>query len=95
MPDESGFSTLQKKYGHVGGLCLVVENGTVWQTMPCTTDHNHKFTLLPITSASSQAVCCVVIFQGKQGVVPASWRTGIDYKVSPVLTGDGRIQIFN
>jgi hypothetical protein len=88
MADESGFSTSQKKDGHVGGQRLVVENGTVPQTMACTTDH--KFTLLPFTSASGQAVCCVVIFQGKQGAVPASWRTGIDYEVSPVLTGDGK-----
>ncbi len=32
----------------------------------------------------------MVIFQGKQGAAPSSWRTGIDYKVSPVLTGDGK-----
>eukprot|EP00804_Cyclotella_cryptica_P012319 CCRYP_020814-RA/>CCRYP_020814-RA protein AED:0.79 eAED:0.45 QI:0/0/0/0.5/1/1/2/0/161 len=48
--NESGFSTSQKKDGHVGGQKLVVENGTVPQMMASTTDH--KFTLLPFTSAS-------------------------------------------
>jgi hypothetical protein len=88
MADESGFSTSQKKDGHVGGQHMVVENETVPQIMACTTDH--KFTLLPFISASGEAVCCVVIFQRKQGTVHASWRTGIDYKVRPVLTGDGK-----
>ena len=58
--DESGFSTSQKKDGHVGGQKLVVESGTVPQIMASTTDN--KFTLLPFTSASGEAVCCVDIF---------------------------------
>ena len=60
---QKGFSTSQKKDGHVGGQKLVVESRTVPQTMTSTTDH--KFTMLPFTSASEEAVCCAVIFQSK------------------------------
>jgi hypothetical protein len=81
--DESGFNTSQKKDGHVGGQRFVVERGTTPQTMASTTDH--KFTLLPFTSASGEAVCCAIIFQGK-GTVPATWRTGIDLS-RPSLSG--------
>ena len=66
--DESGFSTSQKKDGHVGGEKLVVERGSVAQVMASTTDH--KFTLLPFTSASGKAVYCVVIFQSKKRKCP-------------------------
>ena len=54
--------------------------------MASTTDH--KFTLLPFTSASGEAVCCAIIFQGK-GTVPATWKTGIDLSVTPILTANG------
>jgi hypothetical protein len=84
--DESGFSTSQKKDGHVGGQKLVVESGTVPQIMASTTDH--KFTLLPFTSASGEAVCCAIIFQSKQDGVPATWTTGIDHSVQPMLSAD-------
>jgi hypothetical protein len=55
--------------------------------MASTTDH--KLTLLPLTSASGEAVCCAIIFQGK-GTVPATWKTGIDLSVTPMLTADGK-----
>ena len=55
--------------------------------MASTTDH--KFTLLSFTSASGEAVCCAIIFQGK-GTVPATWKTGIDLSVTPILTADGK-----
>ena len=84
---KSGFSTLQKKGGHVGGQKLVVESGTVPQMMASTTDH--KFTLFPFTSASGEAVCCAIIFQSKQDGVPGTWTTGIDHSVQPILTADG------
>ena len=61
--DESGFSTLQKKDDHVGGQKFVVESGTIPQIVASATDH--KFILLPFTSATSKAVCCVIIFQSK------------------------------
>ena len=64
--NESGFNTSQKKDGHVGKF--VVERGTTPQTMASTTDT--RFTLLPFTLASGEAVCCAIIFQGK-GAVPA------------------------
>ena len=62
--DESGFNTSQKRDGHVGGQRFVVERGTTPQTMASTTDH--KFTLLPFTSASGEAVCCAIIFREKE-----------------------------
>ena len=62
--DESGFSTSQKKDGHVGGQKFVVESGTFPQIASSATDH--KFTLLPFTSATGKAICCVIIFQSIQ-----------------------------
>jgi hypothetical protein len=58
--------------------------------MASTTDH--KFTLLPFTSASGEAVCCAIFFQGK-GDVPSTWRTGVDHNVTPILTDDGEIDL--
>ena len=86
--DESGFSTSQKKDGHVGGQKFVVESGTVPQIVASTADH--KFTLLPFTSASGEAICCIIIFQSNQDGVPATWATGIDHSVQPVLRDDGK-----
>ena len=88
--DESGFNTSQKKDGHVGGQKFVSEGGTAPQIMASTTDH--KFTLLPITSASGEAVCCAIIFQGK-GDVPSTWKTGVDHNVTQILTEDGEIDL--
>ncbi|KAL3804780.1 hypothetical protein ACHAW5_001887 [Stephanodiscus triporus] len=88
--DESGFNTSQKKDGHVGGQKFVVQRGTAPQIMSSTTDH--KFTMLPFTSASGEAVCCVIIFQGKGGV-PATWRTGVDHSVTPILAVDGEFHL--
>jgi hypothetical protein len=85
--NESGFNTSQKKDGHCGGQKCVVERGTTPQIMALTSDH--KFTLLPFTSASGEAVCCCIIFQGK-GDVPATWRSGVDLTVTPILTEDGK-----
>ncbi len=89
--NESGFNTSQKKDGHVGGQKFVVERGTTPQLIALMTDH--KFTLLPFTSASGEAVCCCIIFQGK-GDDPATWRTGVDYTVTPILTEDGKEKDF-
>jgi hypothetical protein len=46
--------------------------------------------LLPFTSESGKAVCCEVIFQGKHTEVPATWRTGVDFCITPILTEDGK-----
>ena len=80
--DESGCNTSQKKDGHVGGRKLIVQHGTVPQVM--SSDKDTKFTLLPFTSASGEAVCCVVIFQHKSGKVPMEWKTGLDVTVDPI-----------
>ncbi len=85
--NESGFNTSQKKDGHVGGQKFVIERGATPQIMASTTDH--KFTLLPFTSASGEAVCCCIVFQGK-GDVPATWRTVVDLTVTPISTEDGK-----
>jgi hypothetical protein len=50
MADESGFSTSQKKDGHVGGQQFVVKSGIDPQLIAST--NNCKFTLLPFTSVS-------------------------------------------
>ena len=80
--DESGCNTSQKKDGHVGGRKLIVQHGTVPQVM--SSDKDTKFTLLPFTSASGEAVCCVVIFQHKSGEVPVEWKTGVDVTIDPI-----------
>ncbi len=45
--------------------------------------------MLLFTSASGEAVCCAIIFQGK-GDVPATWRTVVDHSVISILTEDGK-----
>jgi len=77
--DESGCNTNQKKDGHVGGRKHVVEKGTVPQMAACTDDH--RFTVLPFTAASGEAICLVVIFRSDQDKVPLLWKTGIDARV--------------
>mmetsp|Transcript_17474 Transcript_17474/g.28278 ORF Transcript_17474/g.28278 Transcript_17474/m.28278 type:complete len:110 (+) Transcript_17474:725-1054(+) len=68
-----------------------MEKGTVLQVMSL--DSDHKFTCLPFTSASGEAVCCVIIFQSKTGEVPLDWRMGIDASVNPIQNGKGKITI--
>ena len=60
--------------------------------MLCSTS-DCKFTLLPFTSASGEAVCCVVIFQQSEGQVPEIWLKGIDQQVLPVTRADGSVDI--
>ena len=50
--NETGCNTSQKKDGHVGGTNFIVEHGTVPQVMLSDTDH--RFILLPFTSASDE-----------------------------------------
>jgi hypothetical protein len=54
--DETGCNTSQKKDGHEGGKKFVVGRGQVPRTSCSTTDH--RFTLLPITSASGEWRSC-------------------------------------
>ena len=44
---------------------------------------DHRFTLLPITSASGNAVLYAIIFKSKQKGVPVDWKQGIDVRVAP------------
>ncbi len=62
--NKSVFITPQKKDGHPGGQKFVVERGTAPQIMPSTTDH--KFSFLPLTSASRDSLLCNNI-SGKRG----------------------------
>ena len=88
--DESGCNTDQKKDGHIAGTLRVVEKGTVPQTLCSTNDH--RFTILPFTSASGEVVCCVIIFQSATNEVPLLWKTGIDItSENPVLDSSGEI----
>jgi hypothetical protein len=89
--DETGCNTSQRKDGHQAGKKYVVPRGTVPKTTCSTTDH--RFTVLPITSASGHAVICVVIFQGKSTDIPSHWVSGIDTRVEPVRESDGSIKI--
>ena len=68
---------------------LVVEAGTVPQRVSSTSDH--RFTMLPFTSASGEAVCYVLIFQSDTGEVPSLWQHGHDKTVPLVRDNDGTI----
>jgi len=86
--NESSFSITQKKDGHVGRQMFVVGSGCTLQIVVSTSDH--KLTLLPFTSATSKAICCIIIFQSKQEGVPATLTTGVENSVQPVLSEDGK-----
>jgi hypothetical protein len=86
VADETGCNTSQKKDGHVGGEKFICEKGDVPQQASCTSDH--KFTMLPFTAISGEAVCCVVIFESESEGVPWLWETGVDYQVDPVMVAD-------
>ena len=74
----------KKKDGHVGGTTHIVQCGTVPQTMCCVNDH--RFTILPFTSASGHAVCCVVIFTSDNDEgVNMLWKSGVDIRVDNVV----------
>lgn len=86
--DETGCNTSQKKDGSVGGRKFVCARSTTPQLLSSTSDHT--FTLLPFTSATGEAVACVVIFQSKDEKVKTTWASGIDYFVEdPVYDDDG------
>ena len=53
--DESGCQTNQKQDGNVGNRKYIVEQGTRPQIICSTLDH--RFTILPFTSGSGEAVC--------------------------------------
>ena len=89
--DESGCQTNQKKDGNVGNTAHIVERGTVPWIMCSTNDH--RFTILPFTSASGGVVCCVIICTSsvKDGV-PLLWKTGVDVRIdNPVKINGMRL----
>jgi hypothetical protein len=88
--DETGCNTSQKKDGHEAGTKYICASGQVPKTACVTTDH--RFTLLPITTASGEAVVSVVIFQGKSSEVPGNWADGIDVRVEPLRGENGKIR---
>jgi len=77
--DRSGCQTNQKQEGNVGNRKYIVKHATRPQVICSTADH--RFTILPFTSGSGEAVCCVLIFQHKEEEVPVTWKTGIDITV--------------
>jgi hypothetical protein len=90
--DESGCQTNQKQDGNVGNRKYIVQHGTVPQVVCSTADH--RFTILPFTSGSGEAVCCVIIFQHKEEEVPMTWKTGIDITVeNPIRNEKGEIDL--
>ena len=90
--DESGCQTNQKQDGKVANRKYIVEHGTVPQVICNTSDH--RFTILPFTSGSGEAVCCVLIFQHKEDEIPMTWKTGIDITVeNPLRNEKGEIDL--
>jgi hypothetical protein len=62
--DESGSQTNQKQDGNNGNRKFIVEHAARPQTICSTVDH--RFTILPFTSGSGEAVCCIKIFQYRE-----------------------------
>jgi hypothetical protein len=88
--DESGCQTNQKQDGNVGNRKYIVKCNTTPQVICNTADQ--RFTILPFTSGSIEAVCCVLIFQHKEEEVPMTWKTGIDITLTnPVCNDKGEI----
>jgi hypothetical protein len=88
--DETGCNTSQQKDGHEGGRKYLCGKDQVPKTSCVTSDH--RFTLLPITTASGEPVVCVVIFQGSSKDVPGSWASGIDIQLEPTRGENGKIR---
>eukprot|EP00985_Skeletonema_marinoi_P032003 scaffold37996_cov205-Skeletonema_marinoi.AAC.1 len=85
--DETGCNTSQKKDGNYGGRKFICKKGTKPQQQASTADH--PFTVLPFTSATGEAVCCVVIFQSNTDTVPLQWTSGIDQFATVINSEDG------
>ena len=68
-----------------------METGTVPQRISPTA--NHQFTMLPFTSGSGEAVCCVMIVQSETGEVPSLWRQGQDKLVDLIRDADGNVTL--
>ena len=85
--DKSGCHTNMKKDGNIGNRKYIVQRGDIPQTPCCTNEH--RFTILPFTSGSGEAVCCVIIFQKGSPGVPMNWKTGIDETVTPFRNTTG------
>lgn len=83
--NKTGWNKIQKNDGHQAGQRYVCERGTVPSQAVLSTDH--CFTLLHITSASDEAVFCVVIFQtsNKNLEIEQQWISGVNYSVRPVM----------
>ena len=77
--DKSGCQTNQKQNRNVGNRKYIMEQSTRPQIFCSTLDH--RFTILPFTSDSGKAVCCMLIFQHKEDKVPMTWKTEIDITV--------------
>jgi hypothetical protein len=74
--DETGCNTNQKEDGQVGGSTYIKKAGTRAELPAICSDI--RWTLIPITNALGEAVCCVIIFQTNSKEIPANWIHGID-----------------
>jgi hypothetical protein len=74
-----GVKQLRNPDRSVGNIKYIVKQGTTPQVVCSTADQ--RFTILPFTSGSVEAVCCVIIFQHKEEEVPMTWKTGINTTV--------------
>ena len=74
--DKTGCNTNQKSDGHVGGKLYIHKKGSTAEIRAASTDI--RWTVLPITNAKGEAVCCTIIFQSEKEQIPITWTTGID-----------------
>ncbi len=89
--DETGCNASMKNDGNVAGTKFITKKGTVPQQMASTKDH--RFTLLPFTSATGDAVCCVVIFKSDKIEPDFEVKMGIDVRKKPSRNNIGEIDI--
>ncbi len=75
----------------MAGTKFITKKGTVPQQMASTKDH--WFTLLPFTSATGDAVCCVVIFKSDKIEPDFEVKMGIDVRKKNSRNNKGEIDI--
>ena len=78
-----GVKQLRDPDRSLGNIKYIVKQGTTPQVICSTADQ--RLTILPFTSGSVEAVCCVIIFQHKEEEVPMTWKTGMDITVENTI----------
>ncbi len=91
LANKTGCNASMKNDGNVAATKFITKKGMVPQQMASTKDH--RFTLLPFTSATGDAVCCVVIFMSDKIGPEFKVKEGIDVRKNQVGTAKGKLKL--